>query len=79
MEDKSKISVVLSPAEFARFAAYCGEKGFKKSTLIARLIREHMDRESFHMQETLFTFQPQQLPPRTKSRRAAKRPAKRDS
>jgi len=54
---KNKISVVLSAVEFARFDAYCAEKGFKKSTLIARLIREHMDREGFHLQGTLFTEQ----------------------
>jgi hypothetical protein len=76
VEDKSKISVVLSAEEFARFDAYCAEKGFKKSTLIARLIREHMDRESFRVQGTLFPEQLQQ-PTRSKSPRGGKRPAKR--
>ena len=47
MEDKSKISVVLTAAEFERFAAYCVAKGYKKSTLIVRLIREHMEDEGF--------------------------------
>jgi hypothetical protein len=69
---KNKISVVLSAMEFARFDAYCAEKGFKKSTLIARLIREHLDRESFRVQGTLFNREPQQRPPP----RAAKRPAR---
>ena len=79
MEDKNKISVVLSAEEFARFDAYCAEKGFKKSTLIARLIREHMDRESFRVQGALSAGQPQQQPAGTKSPRASKRSAKRGS
>ena len=34
-----KITVPLDSEEFDRFDAYCQERGFKKSTLIARLIR----------------------------------------
>jgi len=30
-----------------RFGAYCRERGYKKSTLVARLIREHLDSEGF--------------------------------
>lgn len=52
MADTSKISVVLSPGEFRRFDAYCADRGYKKSTLIARLIREHLDREGFEFSET---------------------------
>lgn len=44
---QQKISVLLEDAEAARFAAYCKEKGFKKSSLIARLVREHLDREKY--------------------------------
>ena len=40
-----KMSVILTDTEEERFDAYCREKGFKKSTLAARLIREHLDRE----------------------------------
>lgn len=47
MDGKNKISVVLDVPEFARFDSYCAEKGFKKSTLIARLIREHLDHEGY--------------------------------
>ncbi len=43
-----KLSVLLTAAEDSRFAAYCTERGFKKSTLIARLIREFLDRENYH-------------------------------
>lgn len=43
-----KISVLLSEDEFARFDAYCRERGFKKSTLIARLIRQFLDMESYN-------------------------------
>ena len=42
-----KISVLLGSKEFDRFDAYCQERGFKKSTLIARLIREHLDESAF--------------------------------
>jgi hypothetical protein len=47
VDGKNKISVVLAEPDFLRFDAYCSEKGFKKSTLIARLIREHLDHEGF--------------------------------
>ena len=42
-----RISVLLDSAEFDRFDAYCQDKGFKKSTLIARLIRDHLDEAVF--------------------------------
>ncbi len=41
------VSVLLSDEEFARFSRYCEAKGFKKSTLVARLIREHLDANRF--------------------------------
>lgn len=47
VNEKHKISVILSPAELDRFNSYCMEKGHKKSTLICRLIREHLDREAY--------------------------------
>jgi hypothetical protein len=46
-----KISVLLSAPEAVRFDSYCNERGHKKSTLIARLIREHLEREHFHPPE----------------------------
>jgi hypothetical protein len=49
-----KISVLLAVGEAERFEAYCEARGFKKSTLIARLIREHLDRERFQAQGNLF-------------------------
>ena len=49
-----KISVLLAEEEAERFEAYCRERGFKKSTLIARLIREHLDRERYQVQRELF-------------------------
>ncbi len=50
-----KISVLLPEEEAERFEAYCRERGFKKSTLIARLIREHLDKEAFRPQRDLFS------------------------
>jgi hypothetical protein len=52
-ERKTKISVVLPTAEYERYEAYCAEKGYKKSTLIARLVRDHLDEASFQLQRRL--------------------------
>lgn len=51
---EKRVQVLLSDAEAERFDAYCRDHGFKKSTLIARLIREHLDRERFPEQRPLF-------------------------
>ena len=48
-----KVSVLLSEGEDARFDAYCATRGYKKSTLIVRLIKEHMDHEGFGAQTSL--------------------------
>ncbi len=50
----TKISVLMEPEDARRFDAYCSEKGFKKSSLAARLIREHLNREGFEIQRNLF-------------------------
>ncbi|MBF0170815.1 MAG: DNA cytosine methyltransferase [Nitrospinae bacterium] len=44
---QNKISVLLNPDEYERFEEYCAHRGFKKSTLIARLVRDHLDHEGF--------------------------------
>lgn len=49
-----RVQVLLSPVEAERLDGYCREKGHKKSTLIARLVREHLDREGFPDQPDLF-------------------------
>jgi hypothetical protein len=54
----AKISVLLTGAEDARFGAYCDEKGYKKSTLVARLIRDYLNREGYGIQDRLFTEAP---------------------
>lgn len=41
----SKITVLLPNEEFRRFGDYCREHGFKKSTLIARLVRDLLNAE----------------------------------
>ena len=48
-----RITVLLDPGGFQRLSAYCARRGFKKSTLIVRLIREHLDSEDFHVQAEL--------------------------
>lgn len=49
-----RISVILDQDLGRRFEAYCDERGHKKSTLIARLIREHLEHEHFQAQDSLF-------------------------
>lgn len=49
----SKVTVLLDDDEFARLDQFCEAKGFKKSTLISRLIRQHLDRAGFPSQSPL--------------------------
>ncbi len=60
---REKITVLLDPDEFARFEAYCDQRGFKKSTLIARLIRDHLDHEQFQQQRPLPLREPPERKP----------------
>jgi hypothetical protein len=41
----NKVTVLLDCADFERLDRYCEKFAFKKSTLIARLVSEHLDRE----------------------------------
>jgi hypothetical protein len=50
----TRVVVLLKSGEGQRFEAYCEAKGHKKSPLIVRLIREHLDREGFSSQPGLF-------------------------
>ena len=50
--------LILSKEDGELFDAYCGRKGFKKSTLINRLIREHIENSDFRLQKELFNTQP---------------------
>ncbi len=54
MADPVRIQVLMPKVEAERFEAYCREKGYKKSPLIARLVREFMDSEGFNPQQDLF-------------------------
>ena len=40
-----RLTVLLEEDVDAEFSAFCQARGFKKSTLAARLIREHLARE----------------------------------
>ena len=57
MSDLVRVQVLISPEESDRFDRYCRENGFKKSTLIARLIREHLDAQRYWPQKQLFETQ----------------------
>lgn len=50
----ARITVLLPPADFDQFNAFCISRGHKKSTLIARLIREHLRQEGFTVQREMF-------------------------
>ena len=54
MADPVRIQVLMPKAEAQRFNTYCREKGYKKSPLIARLVREYLDSEGFNPQSDLF-------------------------
>jgi metal-responsive CopG/Arc/MetJ family transcriptional regulator len=73
VDDRQKISVVLSTAELDRFNSYCDDKGHKKSTLIRRLIREYLDRENYPAPDDARlpgeTARPAGRRPRARSRR----------
>ena len=45
-----KVSILLNSKDVDRFDVYRQERGFKKSTLIARLIRDHVDESIFNSQ-----------------------------
>jgi hypothetical protein len=54
MTHPARVHVLIPPPDAERFEAYCRAKGHKKSTLIVRLIRDHLDRERFETQQELF-------------------------
>ena len=60
MSNPVRVQVLIPKAEADRFDAYCREKGYKKSPLIARLVREYLDRESFNVQPDLFNREEQE-------------------
>ena len=59
MADPVRIQVLMPKAEAERFEAYCREKGYKKSPLIARLVREYLDSEEFNPQPDPFNREQQ--------------------
>jgi len=54
MAQTVRVQVLMPEEEARRFEDYCRERGFKKSTLIARLVREHLDHEGYGSQPALF-------------------------
>jgi hypothetical protein len=46
-QSQNKVTVLLSDEEFERLDYFCRDRGFKKSTLIARLIRQYLDLEGY--------------------------------
>lgn len=46
---QNKITVLLSDEEFERLDSYCRDRAYKKSTLVARLIRQYLDMEGYNV------------------------------
>ena len=53
-----KLSVLLSAAEGERLDTYCRRTGHKKSTLVAKLVRDHL--------EAALSGEPEQAPAQVK-------------
>ena len=49
-----RVQVLLSRDEAEQFDNHCLTRGFKKSTLIARLVGDDIDREEHYPQHELF-------------------------
>lgn len=47
MTQTKRVQVLMPPEDAGRLEAFCQARGHKKSTLIARLIRDHLDREGY--------------------------------
>lgn len=47
MSESVRVQVLMRPGEAAAFKRYCEDRGHKKSTLIARLVRDHLEREGY--------------------------------
>lgn len=50
------VSVLLTEEEFLRLEDFCTERGHKKSTLIARLIRRYLDAEEIRTAQATAPF-----------------------
>lgn len=61
--ETARVQVLLPKAEAERLEQYCRERAYKKSTLIARLVREYLEREGFPSQPTLFQAASQRARP----------------
>ena len=48
MKKPKKVTVLLEPEIFVRFDAYCEQKGCKKSSLLSRMILDHLDKEQIN-------------------------------
>ena len=54
MADLVRVQVLMPRPEADRFSTYCRDKGYKKSPLIARLVREYLNKEDYNPQPELF-------------------------
>ena len=47
MAEVVRVQVLMQAAEAGRFERFCKDRGHKKSTLIAQLVRDHLEREGY--------------------------------
>lgn len=52
MSEVVRVQVLMRPVEAAVFERYCEDRGHKKSTLIARLVRDHLEREGYRADQS---------------------------
>jgi hypothetical protein len=52
MKRERKVTVLLNEDEYSTLERYCSEKGCKKSTLLARLMHQHLKQENFPITNT---------------------------
>lgn len=58
LSNHMRVTVILSDEDAEVFEAYCEQQGYKKSTLINRLIREHIENSGYKHQRELFDGKP---------------------
>jgi hypothetical protein len=56
-----KLSVLLDPKVAELFDSYCSETGYKKSTLIVKLIKDHLNAKGYAVQLQLPSIQSSEL------------------
>lgn len=76
-KSRVRVNVIFEAADHERLAAYCDETGHKKSTLIARVVREYLDRHAAKAAKVAKPTKPAKRRPKAPQSPARSRRAKR--